>query len=334
MKKFLRIVIGDNQLVYWIKLPLFLQGGCIMKGQFFWIALFLIGISWTVNTIYAYSKQLDEPVFLDHYIDTVIREDTFITFYYLTNKNDVSGVSHVNIGDVTGYVSNDEFDFDFGFELDDNDDSNIDVFTHHALRSFHIELNQDELEDLLKEGSFIFNEIEVYFTNGKIMTASIGEVIIHADLPSDNFLSEVGTSGGHNWNIHYYNVEEALALENFTVNFDNNLQDKVFVKLDSVSNPTIENPTHENILNWNETPGTDIQNVEFPYELEKDEKLYIYTQIVPEFSGILESVITFSGTTSFGKTFTIYSPFNSQEPDLDQKDVDKIIKEKVGGGNR
>jgi len=305
-----------------------------MKGRFFWMALFLIGLSWTVNTIYAYSKQLDEPIFLDHYIDKVVYEDTLLTFYYLTNKNDISRVSHVNIDDVTGYISNDEFDFGFGFDYEDN--PNIDVFTHHALRSIHIELNPDELEDLLKEGSFTFNEIDVHFNDGKTMSASIGEVIIHADFPSDNFLSEFGTSGGDNWNIHYYNVEEALALENFTINFDDNLQDKVFVKLDSVSNPAIENPTNESLNNhsWNEVPGTDIQNVEFPYELEKDEKLYIYTQIVPEFSGILESVITFSGTTFSGKTFTIYSPFNSQEPDLEQKDVSKIIKEKVGGGNR
>ena len=40
-----------------------------MKPRFFWIALILIGISWISNSIYAHSKQLDKPIFLDHYID-------------------------------------------------------------------------------------------------------------------------------------------------------------------------------------------------------------------------------------------------------------------------
>lgn len=303
-----------------------------MKGRFFWIALFLIGISWTMNTIYAHSKQLDEPIFLDHYIDTLIQEGSFLTFYYLTNKNDISNVSHVNIGDVTGYVSNDEFNF--GFDYDDN--LNIGVFAHHALRSLHIELNPSELESSLRDGSFTFNEIDVYFNNGKNMTAPIGEVVIHTDYPSDNPLSALGASAGDNWNIHYYNVEEALVLEDITINFDDTLQNQIFVKLDSVSNPTIENSTHENLINnnWNETPGIDILNIEFPYELVKDEKLYIYSQISPEFIGILESPIILSGTTTSGKTFTTYSPFNSQQPYLEQKDVNKIIKEKSGGGNR
>ena len=36
------------------------------------MALGLIGVSWIVNSMYAYSKQLDEPIFLDHYIDVTV----------------------------------------------------------------------------------------------------------------------------------------------------------------------------------------------------------------------------------------------------------------------
>jgi len=301
-----------------------------MKGQFFWIALFLIGISWTVNTIYAYSKQLDEPVFLDHYIDTVIREDTFITFYYLTNKNDVSGVSHVNIGDVTGYVSNDEFGFNY------DEDPNIDVFTHHALRSLHIVINPVELEDSLKEGPFTFNEIDVYFNDGKTMTASIGKITILPNFPTDNVLDPRSSSGSNDGSSEYmYIVEQDHSIESISVNFDHVLQDYLFINIDSSSRTATKNITHTNInSDGNTLPGVDIRDVDFPYKLDKGEKLYIYTQISPDFIGSLDSSIILSGTTSSGKTFTTYSPFNSQQPYLEQKDVDKIIKGKVGGGNR
>lgn len=303
-----------------------------MKGRFFWMALFLIGLSWTVNTIYAYSKQLDEPVFLDHYIDKVVYEDTFLTFYYLTNKNDISRVSHVNLGDVTGYISNDEFDFGFGFDYEDN--PNIDVFTHHVLRSIHIELNPDELEDSLKEGPLTFNEIDVHFNDGKTMTASIGEITIHPNFPTDNVLDPRSSSGSNDGSSeHMYIVEQDHYIESISVNFDKVLQDYLFIKIDSSSRPATKNYIHTN-SDGNTLPGVDIRDVEFPYKLDKGENLYIYTLISPDFIGVLDSSIILTGTTTSGKAFTTYSPFNSQEPYLEQKGVDKIIKGKIGGGNR
>lgn len=301
-----------------------------MKGQFFWIALFLIGISWTVNTIYSHSKQLDEPVFLDHYIDTVIYEDTFLTFYYLTNKNDVSGVSHVRIGDVTGYVSSDEF----GFGFDEMDDPNIDVFTHHALRSFHLELNSDDLEDALKEGPFTFNEIDVYFNDGKTMTAPIGDITIHSNFPTDNVLDARSSSGSNDGSSEYmFIVKQDHSIESISVKFDHVLKDYLFTKIDSSSRPATKNYIHTNI-DGNTLPGVDIRDVEFPYKLDKDENLYIYTLISPDFIGVLDSSIILSGTTESNNNFTTYVPLYSQQPYLEQKDVDKIIKAKVGGGNR
>ena len=104
-----------------------------MRGRIFWIALFLIGLSWILNSYYAYSKKLDEPIFLEHYIAKPVYEDNnYLTLYYLTNKNDDSHVSHVNFGGITGYVAREDFFDGFGFyENEYNPD--IQTFTHYAL---------------------------------------------------------------------------------------------------------------------------------------------------------------------------------------------------------
>ena len=73
-----------------------------MNARFFWVALSLIGISWIANSIYAYSKQLDEPIFLDHYIETALQDTIYMTFYYLTNKNDLTKVTSVSAGEWVG----------------------------------------------------------------------------------------------------------------------------------------------------------------------------------------------------------------------------------------
>lgn len=66
----------------------------------------------------------------------------------------MSMVSHVQFGDVTGYVSEYHHPVDFDFTLD----SNVQTFAHYALRSIQLDLIDYELEDALKEGPIIFNE--------------------------------------------------------------------------------------------------------------------------------------------------------------------------------
>ena len=75
-----------------------MEGEYGMRERYFWAAIGLIAISWIVNSLYAQSKQLKEPVFLDHYIETAMDDHNYITFYYLTNKNDRSRITYVELG--------------------------------------------------------------------------------------------------------------------------------------------------------------------------------------------------------------------------------------------
>src|SRR5690554_5393420 len=105
-----------------------------MKGRFFWVALSLIGVSWIVNSMYAYSKQLDEPIFLDHYIDMTYQDNLYVTFFYLTNRNDTSIISSMNAGDLRAYPEQ-----SYGFFNETNQIYNHQDFGRYVLRSVNVE---------------------------------------------------------------------------------------------------------------------------------------------------------------------------------------------------
>lgn len=293
-----------------------------MKGRFFSIILSLIAISWIVNSVYSYSKQLAEPIFLDHYIDTPLYENNLLTLYYLTNKYDMSMVSHVQFGDVTGYVSEYHHPVDFDFTLD----SNVQTFAHYALRSIQLELIDYELEDVLKEGPIIFNEVDIFFTDGKTLTTSIGEITIRPDdLEANDTLDLLGSSGSVNSSLDYFKANESLQIEGFTNPFKTSLQDSILISMKATGKTS---PLDD--LDLDQPHSIDIRDIEFPYEVKKDEYLYIYSSIESDFIGSLSFPITLSGTTESGKAFTTYFPVYTQEPYLEQKDLNQLIKEKRG----
>lgn len=309
------------------------MGGIDLKGRIFWLTLFLIGLSWIVNSYYAHSKRLDEPIFLDHYIDQSVFDDSYLTLYYLTNINDASHVSHVNFGGITGYVARDEFFYDFGFGFDENEvDSDIQTFTHYALRSIQIDLNSFELEDVLNEDDeLIIHEMELFFSDGRDITVPIGEVVLHLPYQIENVLNQPWTSSSNdNSSIFSFSAEESLTIDSITFNFDEVIKDQVFIKIDSMNTVSVPSQTQPDLLdnNWSRLPGIEIRDFKFPYELKKDEGFKLYTQISPNFAGSLESSILITGSTESGKPFTSYSLINNQQPYLEQKDVDRLIQER------
>lgn len=298
-----------------------------MKARTFWISLFLIGISWVINSMYAQSRQLDDPIFLPHYIETNLQEHVHIPLYYLTNRNDSSSISYVTIDGIPNDIARNDFFDDFGFNHQPEHHQNLQTFTHHALRNIQLQLNTFELENLLQDGKFTFNEIEVFFNDGGNMTVPIGEITIRETLPDQKALESLGgssSSDGDSKSI--YRVTEDLSIENISLKFGDILQDHLLVKVDDKSLADIRNSLYTDFpQSWGDVPGIDIQNITLPYGLKKDETLYIYTQVLPGFIGYIESTVEFSGITETGESFIFSSWLMSQQPYLNQKDVNKMI---------
>lgn len=301
-----------------------------MKPRIFWIALCIIGISWVLNSVYAHSKRLDEPIFLDHYMETFAQDYNQFTFYYLTNKNDPSSPTFVTIGDLTGFVEQAQH-IPTNFFDDFNTNQDVQTFTHHVLR--RIDVTFPELNSIMQDENFSFKEMEVSFSDGRQLLAPIGEVVVHAHYPDDDPLDSWTSSSSNTGRSQFtYKAEEALAIEDVTLHFEEILQEDLLIKMRS-SNEKVRNEGITDAMddNWGKLSGIDVREIEFPYELEKGETLILYTQIPPDFPALLEPLIVLSGITESGRSFTHYTGLNSQ-PYLEQKDVNQLIKKKRGVG--
>lgn len=129
-----------------------------MKERVFWLFLGIIGLNWIANYLYADAKRLEEPVFLDHFIETTMNDENYLTFYYLTNKDDRSHVNYVHMNEVPGYVESD-MDYSTGMPTD------IQSFRHYVLRKITVLVDGAALEYHASDGDFKFNEMEVFFSD-------------------------------------------------------------------------------------------------------------------------------------------------------------------------
>ena len=93
---------------------------------------------------------------------------------------------------------------------------------------------------------------------------------------------------------------------------------------------TIEALHNTGNFEWREIPGVNLQDIEFPIELQEMDTFEVYIQVDPQFKGYLEPNLILSGASQSGVTFSTHSGFNYQ-PYLDQKDVNEIIREKAKG---
>lgn len=291
-----------------------------MNARFFWVALSLIGISWIANSIYAYSKQLDEPIFLDHYIETALQDTIYMTFYYLTNKNDLTRVTSVSAGE---WVGNPEAQFFFDEQV-----YNAQIFNNHVLRSINVQFNTYQ-QDTNHLESHTFTEMDVYFSDGKKITAPIGLVKIHPFVYEESPLEQSSSMSGSYYSLAHYIAAEPLTVETITNSFQEIVQDNFLIKIHATNQPTstkeVNNLKRDD---WNSLPALDLKDVTFPFDMEKGDPLNVYSTIGPDFKAVLELNIPISGTTASGKAFSTTAGYNHY-PYLVQKDVNEIIKRKA-----
>lgn len=278
-----------------------------MKERLFWAALGLIVVSWTVNALYAQSKQLKEPIFLDHYIETAIDDHNYLTFYYLTNKNDRSRISHVRLGDLDGYAQQD-------FIYEDNSIYNVDTYRHHVLRRVFVRLQNYETDiptDLL------LNDMVVYFSGGRQTTVPIGEVIIHPEgyyVREELVLSQrSGRSGTDGITWQSFEAAESLAIEQISFPFNEPIEDRFNFSMNG------------------RQKDKNLESLGLPIHLDKDKRLTLQINLKTKSSVNLYAFpIHLAGTTEQGKPFVSFVHYYL-DPYLTQADVNKIILEKTRG---
>ncbi|MFS0576835.1 hypothetical protein AB1K83_14445 [Sporosarcina sp. 179-K 3D1 HS] len=285
-----------------------------MRPLIFWVALGLIGLSWIANSFYAHAQKLNEPIFLEQYTKVEATEGMpALVFYYLTNKDDRSSASAVNIGGVGAHVNGTHFS-----DEQDRSDLNMQTFTHHALRKMEVELPDYVLDQLIKDGTCTFTKMTVYFSTGGQMEAPIGAIILQEPGEETEPLLHMSSGINSEWRDDQFQAAEPLVIEKFEI--------IPFVEGETMIKVDRNVPSQSSAFEWEQLPGVNVQHLELPLSMEAGDNLYVYAK---RLNGYMEPLLSISGTTDSGEEFHtgMYSSFAPQ-PYLTQEQVDQIIQEK------
>jgi len=315
-----------------------------MKERFLWAGVLIIVFSWIGNYAYFQSKQLDHPIFLDHFYEATLGEGTSFTFYYLTNKQDPAVVTHVQIDGVEIVnVLNDGHGI--GVWQNSSEPSFVQEYRHHYLKSVTLELNEEFIPDNQTEPILTFETMDVFFNDQSSIHADVGTVKICREDRNLHVLdSQMSSSSNQHRREETLVTREAISIDEISIPFPEDLEGEVAVKVDFDQNRLKELEKvrdngeipawfEENIeKEWNETTGLPIEEKElFPITLNENEWMQVGMYFNPDRTSYFEFGIHIKGKKSeSGHTFDQTVPI-IDHPYLGQQDIDEIIAEKVGG---
>ncbi|MDX1807570.1 MAG: hypothetical protein R3267_11150 [Paenisporosarcina sp.] len=285
------------------------------KKHWFWIGVIAITISWAANTWYFESKQIDAPIFLNHYIEESIGNPTFLTLYYITNKSDNKELQMVNMDGLLLYPQqHDEFLY---INSDQLQQQNVhQEFIHHYVKKTTFEISKDLLSPKhLKDGIDVKN-IEAIFSESTLMNVPIGHIRLLPPVSDSKALhSESSSSSNDGSRIVAYTASERLTIEEIKKPFEKEIGNEYkieFIKHKSSPNQSANNtPKQQPITEW-------------PLELEVNDVLITKIQFNLDSKNVLSPQLSIKGKTQSGKPFQI-PVFNYGETYLEQEDINWYI---------
>lgn len=314
-----------------------------MKERFLWAGIVLVFLSWIGNYVYYQSKQLDQPIFLEHFYQGVISEEKSFTFYYLTNKQDPAEVTHVQIDgvDMVNVLNDGQ---GFGMWQDSSQPIFVQEFRHHYLKSVTLQFNKDFVQLNETKPSLSFETMEVFFNNNQsTIVAEIGKVNLYQDNSQTHvFDSRMSSSSNQHRSEEAMVTREPITIEEISIPFPKQLAGEVAVKvdLDQERLNELEPVKHGGEIpewfeenrerKWEETPGVSIEEKKlFPIYLNENEWMHLYMYFHPEHTSYFEFGIQIKGKNDSGEPFEQIAPI-IDHPSLEQEDIDEIIAGKGG----
>ncbi|MFS0821894.1 hypothetical protein [Bacillus sp. 1P02SD] len=307
-----------------------------MKGKIFWASILIITLSYIGNYIYFHTKQLDAPIFLEHFYELTMNEEdeTTLPFYYLTNKSDQSNVNFIRIDGVEAYA-----DSNGNFMWESQAPQFEQEYTHHYLKAVNVSFPSEYEGD----SPLSFSEIEVHFSDGKTVQANIGKVTLHKRMENPNVLeTRISSSSNQHREEKSMVALQPITIEKIEIPFASDLSDDILMKVDLEQKRLGEleklmtgaNPPdwfdEERDKEWSDLPGVLLNDNLLPLHLKQNEWIRFLMQFNPERDSYYQFSIKLFGKTESGEEFVRELPINDQL-DLDQKTINRIIKAKESG---
>lgn len=292
-------------------------------------------MSWIGNYLYFQSNQLDQPIFLDHYYETYIQDESYLTFYYLSNKTDDAVINQVTIDGIDLYPV-----LDLGL-LWSSSPTFEQEFTHQYLKSVTLDLAPVPFPLQESDDVWTFGEINVNFSNGQTLTTDIGKVRVFGNLQNHELFNfHSGSSSSEHIHQETMIATKPLTVEAIQIPFKE-LVEEVDVKVNVDTKLIKENESLRQgestagwqdqfgVIEWNEIKGISSHEEKlFPFQLDQDNWLQLSMQINPNHKSYVNFGVEITGTTNDDKPFIRKSTIIDQ-PTLTQKVINEIIDEKT-----
>lgn len=311
-----------------------------MRERTLLIGITIIILSWIGNVLYFQSKQLTQPIFLDHYYETYMQDGQFLEFFYLSNKYEPLEVSRVVVDNVALYPTDSGY---WGMHQAFTSAYIVNEYMHHNLMSVTLQLPSEGLP-IIKGSNDVwsFNQLEVTFTNGQTIVADIGKVAIYGKYPDTGEFDFRYSSGSTDHSHEQVsNATESLQVDSIQIPFAEDIAQHVSLKVgfyskkfnelqekeksNHVSTVVVEDydlQLNEDGFAWNEKI--------FPLQLEKNEWIKISSFFNSNRREYFQFNIKIQSTNTNGKPFEYWIPVTDY-PYLTQQDVNELILEKSGG---
>lgn len=291
-----------------------------MSPRIFFGVLLVIVIGWFTAGTYTYSQQLEQLVFLDHYIEDYAQDSLHMQFYYITNKGDKNTVNVVELGDIAGFPDG---QFDFFME----ESSYVQRYGPHELRTINVTFDIYEIRSFKEKQ--IFNEMTVHTSDGKQFVTDIGEIIIHPpDRDHDrSWMSQMSTGDGKS-SVFYLTAEKEMTILGLNPHLPAEGLTGLKVHIPQMDESLDEINFFEKITEeLDEGKGEDYRDQEYPIRLEKDDGLVLSIQNEKNVKFILHSWLMIEGEDNNGKALKSMA-YLHHIPQLNGKDVKAIIENK------
>ncbi|MUK89383.1 hypothetical protein GMD78_13525 [Ornithinibacillus sp. L9] len=309
-----------------------------MKEKVLWVGILLVLISNIGNYIFFQSKQLEEPIFLDHYITKEIYDEQHevqLTFYYLTNKKDPDTVSYAEVNEVMLHPENNAWMW-----FDNHQQPRVHYeqeYSHYYLMAATFRVPVDMLS--LEAGdSWSFENINVYFSNGQ-QVADIGKVKI-TKLNRANEGFDFRMSGSSHRGVNVITAREKLNIVDIQLPFAEEISNDIAMKVDSDNEQIKEEFDYHQTrsdsagddlqIAWKDVPGIELTQDVFPITLEKDGWIKISTKLSDNRISFFDFSMSVIGETESGEEIIGQSHI-LDHPYLESEDVQELINKKGGG---
>lgn len=289
-----------------------------MKKHMLWTGIPLAVVLTASAIVFFYfqfqSKRLDTPIFLDHYYTKAYPSfgDVELTFYYLTNKKEPTGIQSVNIEglDTIHPLSQ-------GTEIKRRDIIDFEQeFKHHYLVPVTIEIPANAIP-LEKEAEkpWTFEDMNITFIGdndeGMVdLDVDIGGVeVVSGTQSTDVGDFTISTNHTTKSSTSTFTAGESLDVEDIHIPFYEKANDAMDIKVgpeDTASDETLKN----------------ISDELFPFSLNKNDTIQV--KFHPDKTSLIDEVIEVNGKTENEEAFTQQINIDNK-PQLTEKDVKKII---------